>query len=80
MTERHPHGVDPAELEDAVLMHELAHLHATRHDTFLHGSDDALDRHTERTAELEQEYLRRHPHRQVTRGRTREGARAREIH
>lgn len=71
-------GVDPTTLDDADLMRELQHLHELRHDTFLHGSDDALQAHTERTAALEQEYLRRNPQRQVAAGRTREGARARD--
>jgi hypothetical protein len=53
----------PAEqLSDEALERELRHLHETRHDTFLHGSDDALHFHTLRTQELEQEYLRRNRH------------------
>ena len=52
-------------------------LHDTRHDTFLHGGPDALERHTTRTAELEYEYLRRHPEREVDPNRLRSGARAR---
>ncbi|HEX5568784.1 MAG TPA: DUF6158 family protein [Streptomyces sp.] len=70
-------GIDPAKLTDAELLEELESLHRTRHDTLLHGSADALAAHTERTAELEKEYLRRHPQRAVAPGRTREGARAR---
>ncbi|UWZ40638.1 hypothetical protein Drose_28310 [Dactylosporangium roseum] len=58
-------GVSPAELSDAGLLRELATLHETRHDTFRHGSDDALTNHTRRTDELEREYLRRHPNREV---------------
>ena len=54
---------------------ELAHLHETRHDTFLHGSDDALEFHTLRTTELEAEYLRRTPDRVVDARRTRIGSR-----
>jgi hypothetical protein len=50
-------------LSDEALERELQHLHETRHDTFLHGSEDALEAHTERMLELEQEYLRRHPKR-----------------
>ncbi|MBP0458493.1 DUF6158 family protein [Streptomyces montanisoli] len=72
-----PQGVDPARLEDQQLLRELETLHRTRHDTLLHGSKDALDTHNTRTAELEGEYLRRHPKRHVLAGRTREGARGR---
>ena len=42
---------------------ELEHLHETRHETFLHGSEDALEAHTKRMFEMEQEYLRRFPDR-----------------
>jgi hypothetical protein len=70
-------GVDPALLEDQQLLRELETLHRTRHDTLLHGSKDALDTHNTRTAQLEGEYLRRHPKRHVLAGRTREGARGR---
>ena len=45
-------GVPAEDLPDEALERELAHLHETRHDTFLHGSDDALDLRTHR---------RRHP-------------------
>ncbi|MGW7051527.1 DUF6158 family protein [Streptomyces sp. NPDC054887] len=71
-------GKDPAELDDQQLLRELESVHRTRHDTLLHGSQDALDAHSRRTAELETEYVRRNPDRSVTAGRTREGARARE--
>ena len=67
-------GVDLSE-ED--LLRELAHLHETRHTTLRHGSDDALAAHTRRTDQLETEYLRRHPEREVDPERLREGARAR---
>ena len=70
-------GVTPSGLAEAQLIKELETIHRTRHDTLLHGSADALTAHTRRMAELEGEYLRRHPRRQVARGRTREGARAR---
>ncbi|WP_240506644.1 DUF6158 family protein [Thermoactinospora rubra] len=70
-------GVDPRDLSEEDLLRELRHLHTTRTDTFLHGSDDALARHTSRTNELESEYLRRHPERQVHPERLREGARQR---
>lgn len=70
-------GVDPSELDDADLGRELAHLHETRHDVFLHGSVQALDHHTQRLAELEHEYLRRNPHRAIDPQRLRAGARTR---
>ncbi len=68
-------GIPPEKLADEDLERELAHLHETRHDTFLHGHDDALKAHTERTAALEQEYLRRNPDRVVDARRTRHGSR-----
>ena len=72
-----PQGIPAAELSDDDLLRELAQLHETRHETFRHGSNDALARHTERTAELEHEYLRRFPQREVDPERLRAGARAR---
>jgi hypothetical protein len=72
------HGLDPSTLDDQRLLQELESVHRTRHDTFLHGARDALDAHSRRMAELEKEYLRRHPERLVTADRTRKGARARE--
>ncbi|WP_314174348.1 DUF6158 family protein [Streptomyces winkii] len=71
-------GIDPRELSDADLLKELETIHRTRHDTLLHAPEDALSAHSVRMTELEAEYLRRHPVRPVTPGRTREGARARE--
>jgi hypothetical protein len=68
-------GVRPEDLAESDLLRELQHLHETRHGTFLHGSIDALGEHTSRTAELENEYLRRHPERDVDPARTRAGAR-----
>ena len=70
-------GVDPTELAEDDLMRELEHLHATRNETFRHGSDEALAMHSRRTAELEREYLRRHPRREVDPNRLRAGARQR---
>jgi hypothetical protein len=64
-------GVDPAELSSADLMRELASLHQTRHDTLRHGSDAALEHHTLRLAELESEYRRRNPQREVDPARLR---------
>jgi hypothetical protein len=71
-------GVDPRELSDEDLLRELGQLHETRHQTFRHGSDDALEAHSRRTSQLEREYLRRRPEREVDRQRLREGARERE--
>lgn len=73
-------GIEPTELSEQDLLRELHHLHATRNDTFLHGSPDSLREHTARTFALEQEYLRRHPERDVDPRRTREGARSVEEH
>lgn len=70
-------GVPPRELDEELLLSELHQLHETRHETLRHGSDDALKAHSTRTAELEAEYLRRHPEREVDPSRTRAGARQR---
>jgi hypothetical protein len=72
-------GVPARELDDSALERELEHLHETRHDTFLNGSADALEAHTERMLELEQEYARRFPERTAPESlRTREGSRERD--
>jgi len=71
-------GIPATELDDDHLERELAHLHETRHEVFLHGSVQALDHHTQRLADLEGEYLRRHPHRAVDPQRLRAGARSRD--
>jgi len=60
MTDR-SHGISPDELADDDLRRELAHLHETRHDTVLGGSESALRTHTERMLGLEEELLRRFP-------------------
>jgi hypothetical protein len=70
-------GVPANQLADEELLRELWQLHRTRHDTLRHGSEQSLDRHTERMAELEGEYLRRFPQREVDPDRLREGARHR---
>ena len=72
-------GVHPVALTEEDLLRELERLHATRNETFRHGSDEALAVHTRRTTELEQEYLRRHPEREVDPNRLREGARGRPL-
>lgn len=70
-------GIPATELSDDDVLREMAHLHETRNTTLRHGSSDALAHHTRRTAELEQEYLRRFPDREVDPERLRAGARAR---
>jgi hypothetical protein len=70
------HGVPPTRLSDEALSRELERLHCTRRETFLHGSEDALEVHTERMLELEREYLRRFPDRVTPDpARTRAGSR-----
>lgn len=71
-------GVDPAELSDEDLMRELGHLYETRMDALRHAAAQALDEHTHRMTLLEEEYLRRHPDREIDPERLRAGARARE--
>lgn len=68
-------GVDPHDLTEHALLEELERLHDTRNATFRHGSDDALSVHDRRTRELESEYLRRYPQREVDPARTRAGSR-----
>jgi hypothetical protein len=70
-------GVSALDLTDDDLLRELEDLHRTRHDTLRHGSDDALEMHDERMTELEAEYLRRFPEREVDPQRLRAGARTR---
>jgi hypothetical protein len=70
-------GLAPSELSEPDLWRELAHLYETRLGTLRHGSDDALDHHTRRTDELEAEYLRRCPEREIDPNRLRAGARDR---
>ena len=57
----HSHGIDPTALADDDLRRELKHLHDTRHDTLLGGSEDAFQHHTERMLALEGEFVRRFP-------------------
>ncbi|MEU6077524.1 DUF6158 family protein [Micromonospora sp. NPDC047074] len=65
-------GVDPAELGDEDLIREMHSLHRTRLDTLRHAADSALATHLRRTAELETEYLARHPGREVDPSRLRD--------
>jgi hypothetical protein len=55
------HGIAPRDLDDDDLRREVAHLHETRHDTLLGGSESALDAHTRRMLALEREFLLRFP-------------------
>jgi hypothetical protein len=64
-------GIDPAALSDEQLMRELARMHTTRHDTLRYGSEAALDNHSRRTDELESEYLKRFPRREMDPSRLR---------
>jgi hypothetical protein len=58
-------GIDPTELTEDDLLRELASLYRTRLSTLRHGPDAALANHFKRTAELETEYISRHPGREV---------------
>jgi uncharacterized protein DUF6158 len=58
-------GIDPAELTEDDLFRELSSLYRTRLSTLRHGPDSALANHFKRTAELETEYVARHPGREV---------------
>ena len=69
-------GKPATELDDADLERELTHLHETRHETFMNGSEDAFQAHTDRMLELEAEYASRFPDRTTPEAlRTREGSR-----
>ncbi|MGH3656160.1 MAG: DUF6158 family protein, partial [Micromonosporaceae bacterium] len=61
-----PEGGVPAEtLSNEDLLRELESLARTRFSTLRHGSDAALAEHDRRTDEMEAEYLRRFPDREV---------------
>ena len=62
-------GVDPAALADDDLFRELASLYRARLMTLRHGPDAALENHFRRTAELETEYIARHPSREIDQDR-----------
>jgi hypothetical protein len=68
-------GIEAVALTDDDLLRELGRVHQARDDTFRHGSDDALEQLNRRTAELEREYLRRFPEREIDERRLRRGAR-----
>jgi hypothetical protein len=63
--------VPASDLSVAELLAEMASLHRTRHDTLRYASAGAVRTHLTRTAELEREYLRRFPDREVDQSRTR---------
>jgi hypothetical protein len=65
-------GIDPSDLSDEELLRELNSLHETRNDTLRHGAEAALDNHTRRSVELESEYVRRFPGREVDPARLRD--------
>lgn len=74
----HPLGIPGERLSDDDLRREVSHLHETRHETLLHGSEDALETHTRRMLELELEFLHRFPKDGAPDpNRTRAGSRAR---
>ena len=52
-------------LSDEDLVREMHSLHRTRDDAVRHGPEDALRTHDRRSAELEAEYLRRFPDREL---------------
>ena len=70
--EKESQGVPAGDLAEDDLLRELEQLHRTRHEAFLHAPTQALQRHSERLAELELEYLRRHPERDIDTGRLRD--------
>lgn len=72
------HGRPATELSEGDLLRELGRLHATRNETFLHGSTQSLVAHSLRQYELEDEYLRRHPERDIDPERLRWGVRRRD--
>jgi hypothetical protein len=72
-------GIPASRLSNEALLRELGDVHRTRHETFRHGSAQALEHHDQRTAELEDEYLLRFPDREVDPMRLRSGARQRSV-
>jgi hypothetical protein len=70
-------GIDPATLPVEDLLRELESLYTTRLDALRFGADQAWHEHTRRMGELEREYLRRFPEREIDPERLRSGARRR---
>ena len=58
-------------LQDEELLHDLDTLYQRRLTTLRHGADAAVESSSRRIAELEQEYLRRFPDREVDPARVR---------
>lgn len=58
-------GPTVEQLSEEELLRQLEHLHSTRHEMFLHASTQAMVAHSERQHLLEDEYLRRHPDRDI---------------
>ena len=58
-------GVEPSSLSEADLLRQLGSLHRTRLRALRHASRRALVTHLARTGELEVEYLRRYPGREL---------------
>jgi len=64
-------SIPPGDLPEDELFQQLISLHRTRDDTLRHGSDQALAHHDARLAELEAEYKRRFPGREIDPARLR---------
>ncbi|MFD0593969.1 DUF6158 family protein [Catellatospora coxensis] len=64
-------GIPARDLPHEDLLRELAAIHRTRNETLRHGSDQSLSHHTARLLELETDYLRRFPTREVDPNRLR---------
>lgn len=62
-TQPAPHPTETLSARE--LLADLDHLYRTRLDTLRHGSDQAVAASAERIGELEAEYLRRHPEREI---------------
>lgn len=60
-----------ASLDDEELLRDLDTLYQRRLGTLRHGAEAAIEASTRRIAELEQEYLRRFPDREVDPARVR---------
>jgi hypothetical protein len=60
-----PLGIAASELSDEDLLRELASVHRTRHQALRHRPTAALGHHDRRSRELESEYLRRFPGREL---------------
>jgi hypothetical protein len=69
---QHAHQERPlSSLSDDELYAELDQCYRTRVETLRHGSDASLENSTRRIDELEGEYCRRHPQREVSARRLR---------